>query len=106
MTDYETNLAAQQTKEKADAKATAAKEKERLREKKEALRKEQERLKAQEAEEKAEKLADEERQKEFDASVSEQEREFRQMRRRQAVQGSMIGPSQGSDQGSTSQGSY
>ena len=45
--DYETQSAAEQAKEEADAKAQIAKEKERLREKREALRKENEQLKAQ-----------------------------------------------------------
>jgi len=103
--NYETNLAAEQVKEKADAKAAAAKEKERLGEKKEALRKEKERSKARLAEEKAEKKAEEGRQKEFNASVSEQKKELQQMTRRRAAQGSVPGSSQESSQES-SQGSY
>ena len=66
LTEYETNLATDQAKEKAEAKVAAAEEKERYLANKEALLKEKNRLKAREAEEKAEKLADEERQKEFD----------------------------------------
>ena len=51
---YDTNLAAEQVKEKALAKAEAAKEKERLRLKKQEDRKIKDRLKAQADEEKAE----------------------------------------------------
>ncbi len=97
--DYETRSAAEQAKEKAEAKAAAVKEKERLREKKEALGKEKERLKAQLAKEKAQQLADKERQKEFDTSVKEQRKGLQQMMHRKAGSGSDQAPSQGSDQG-------
>ena len=54
--DYETNLAADQSKQKAEARAEAEKEKERLLEKKRSsVQKERDRLRAQLAEEKAEK---------------------------------------------------
>ena len=86
LTDYETELAAQQAQEKADAKAAAAQEKERYLAKKEELRKEKERLRARKAEEKAEKLADEARQKAFDEAKREQQQELEQMKR-QATQG-------------------
>ena len=110
--DYEINLAAQQAKEKAEAEALAAKEKERLLEKKEALRKEKERLKAIEARKKADRLAEEERQKRFKTglynekkSLEEMQRLFQQTRRRQGTQGSVHGPDQGPSQG-PDQGSY
>jgi hypothetical protein len=85
LTDYENDLAAEQAKEKVDAKAAAVQEREGTLAKKEALLKEKERLKAQKAEEKAEKLADEARQKEFDEAKREQQQELEQMRQ-QATQ--------------------
>ena len=78
--DYETQSAAEQAKEEAEAKAQIAKEKERLREKREALRKENEQLKAQLAQERAEKREDEERQKEFDRSLKEEQKILQQMK--------------------------
>jgi hypothetical protein len=81
LTAYETNVAADQAKEKARAKAEAAKEKERVDEAKEVLRRQKDRLKAQLEKEKAEKRDDRERQKEFDDSVRGQQREIRQMQR-------------------------
>jgi hypothetical protein len=86
LTNYETGLAVEQVKEKTDAKAAAAQEKERYLATKEALLKEKERLKAQEAEEKAEKLAEEKRQKEFDQATRKQQQELEQMEQ-QATQG-------------------
>jgi len=86
LADYEISSAAQLAKDKAEAKAEAAQEKERLQEKKDALRKEKDRLKAEKAEEKAEKLEDEERQKEFNTAVNNQQRTLEEMKQ-QATQG-------------------
>ena len=84
--DYETQSAAEQAKEEAEAKAQIAKEKERLRAKQAALRKEQERLKAEATEEKSVKREAEERLKEGNMADKQQQQELGQMTQ-QATQG-------------------
>jgi len=79
--DYEANLAKDQKKEREEAKEEADKEKELSLEKKEELRKENERLKAQHAQEKSEQEANQERQKDFNDGISQQEKYLQQMRR-------------------------
>jgi hypothetical protein len=78
---YDTNLAAEQVKEKALAKAEAAKEKERLRLKKQEDRKIKDRLKAQADEEKAEEKSDRDRQREFNQELRSQADELKDMKR-------------------------
>ena len=85
---YEKDLAANKAKEKAEAKAAADKEKERLRVMKEALKKEKDRLKARQAEQKAEQQEYDQRQKNFNNNLKEQKKELKQMMR-DASQGNM-----------------
>jgi hypothetical protein len=83
--DYEANLAADQAKKKAEALAEADKEKARIAERKAELKKESDRLKAEKAKEKAQEYDDSQRQKEFNTTVSEQQKEIRDMQR-QAIE--------------------
>lgn len=78
--DYETNLAVEKLKNKAEAKAEAEKEKRRLNEKKAALKKEKDRLKARIDEQKAEALEDKNRQKDFNGQLHAQNKEIQQMK--------------------------
>lgn len=81
LTDYEMNLMAQQKQEKNEARAEAIKEKERLNAQRDADLKEKERLNAEADEQRAENLEDEERQRSFNASVNDQQRELQEMQR-------------------------
>jgi hypothetical protein len=81
LADYVVNITAEKAKEKADAKAAADIEKNRILDKKETQRKEKDRIKALKAQKKEEKSIEEERQKKFDTSVHDQKKILEELRR-------------------------
>jgi hypothetical protein len=79
--DYEINLAKNQAKQRAEAKAEALKERQEMLEKKYEDIKDRAILKDEEAQDKEQEQEDAQRQKDFDSALRDQQRELEQMQR-------------------------